>query len=437
MTTFKAPDGGGAQAARLSRLIAPPFYKLHRDIQRGGHTHYWLKGGRASGKSSFVSIEVVLGMMRHPDANAAVFRKVKETLRDSVYDQLRWAAQTLNAAPLWTPGLSPLSLTYAPTGQRIYFRGLDDPQKLKSLKPPHGYFRYIWFEELAEYDSMRQIRTVLQSVMRGGEEFRCFYTYNPPQSVRSWVNAAASEEMPGRMVHQSDYRGVPRDWLGEPFLIQAEHLRATRPETYRHEYLGEVTGTGTEVFSNLVFREIPEKELETLGGLCRGLDFGYASDPLHYAVCSYDAARRRLYIVYELHLHKTSNRTLAEKILAEMRLHGRSPVCCDSAEPKSIDDLYLLGVPVYGARKGQGSVEWGMRFLSQEVEQIIIDPARCPNTRREFYRYALDCDRDGNVIPQYPDRDNHSIDAVRYALETVIRARYAGHSAPPKEKGGC
>lgn len=411
-------------SALLSQLIPPAFYPVHRDLKAGGHLHYWLKGGRGSGKSSFLSLELLLGVMGHPGANGVVFRKVKNTLRDSVYAQLAWAAQALGAAHLWKCTQEPMRMTFLPTGQSILFRGLDRPEKAKSLKTAKGYFGYVWFEELAEFSGMEEIRSVLQTTLRGGGPSAVFYSYNPPKSARSWVNKEALERRPDRLVHHSTYLDLPRPWLGEQFILEAEHLKAIRPELYRHEYLGEVTGTGTEVFRNLTFREIPEEEIGLFPAISRGLDWGYAADPLHYACCWYDAGRRRLFIFHELHQAGLSNREAAARVLEEMALHGRGYVCCDSAEPKSIDDLYLLGVPAYGAKKGPDSVKWGVRFLSEEVEEIVIDPARCPATKEEFYGYELELDRDGNPMARYPDRDNHSIDAVRYALEDVIRAGY-------------
>mgnify|MGYP001301006577 CR=1 FL=1 len=411
-------------SAVLSRLIPPAFYPVHRALKAGRHLHYWLKGGRGSGKSSFLSLELLLGVMEHPGANGVVFRKVKNTLRDSVYAQLIWAARELGVAHLWKCTQEPMRMTFLPTGQSILFRGLDKAEKAKSLKAPEGYFGYVWFEELAEFSGMEEIRSVLQTALRGRGDFSVFYSYNPPKSARSWVNREVLERRPDRLVHHSTYLDLPRAWLGEQFLLEAEHLKAVRPELYRHEYLGEVIGTGTEVFHNLAFREISEEEIRLFPAISRGLDWGYAADPLHYACCWYDAGRRRLFIFHELHQAGLSNRETAARVLEEMALHGRGYVCCDSAEPKSIDDLYLLGVPAYGAKKGPDSVKWGVRFLSEEVEEIVIDPARCPATKREFYGYELELDREGAPMARYPDRDNHSIDAVRYALEDAIRAGY-------------
>ena len=183
---------------KLDRVIAPAFYGLHQDIRSEGHTHYVLKGGRGSTKSSFTSIEIILGIMQHPDAHAVILRKVGNTLHDSVFTQMLWAVQALGVQEYFRPNQSPLRLAYAPTGQTILFRGADEPMKLKSIKPPFGYFRYVWYEEWNQFGGMRETRSINQSLMRGGERFTVFYTYNPPKSVRDWVNEEVRANRPDR-----------------------------------------------------------------------------------------------------------------------------------------------------------------------------------------------------------------------------------------------
>ena len=406
----------------LKERIAPSFYRLHQQVKRHDATHYWLKGGRGSTKSSFISIEIILGMMKDPKRNAVVFRKIGGTLRESVYEQLIWAIDVLGVADKWKARISPLSLSYGK--QRILFRGVDDPLKSKSIKLSHGYFAYIWFEELAEFPEMDTINTVLQSVMRGGTTFWCFYSYNPPESVQSWVNYEASLARPDKIVHHSTYLTVPPAWLGAPFIAEADHMKAINEEKYRHQYLGEVTGTGGEVFRNVTLRRITDAEIDRFDHIYRGLDWGYAADPLAYMVVQYDKTRKRLYIFRELYRVNMSNAKAADYINKENP--GRELVICDSAEPKSIDDIEERGVRAEGAVKGPGSVERGIRFLKDELEEIIIDPDRCPNAAREFTQYELEKDKLGNFKSVYPDKNNHTIDAVRYALERVNDAPLFG-----------
>lgn len=408
--------------ASLTALIAPSFYELHRDIKQGGHTHYWIKGGRGSAKSSFISVEIVLGIMQNSNTNAVVIRKVGLYLKDSVYEQLVWAIEKLGVSHLWQYKLSPLELVYIPTGQRILFRGADKPKKLKSTKVHRGYIRYVWYEEVDEFGGMEEIRTINQSLMRGGEKFDVFYSYNPPQSQRNWVNEEVLTERDDRLIHHSTYLDVPPEWLGEQFILEAEHLKKVKPDNYAHEYMGEVTGTGGEVFTNLDVSTITDEEVKAFDKIKRGIDFGYAVDPFTYIVCHYDRKRGRLYIFDEIYKAGLSNAKAAELIKAKDSFN--QPIICDSAEPKSIAEFKTLGLKVKGARKGPDSVEYGIKFL-QSLEAIIIDPIRCPNAAEEFYNYELERDNKGEFKASYPDKDNHCIDAVRYALEDEFNSKKA------------
>lgn len=237
------------------------------------------------------------------------------------------------------------------------------------------------------------------------------------------MNDPVQWDRPDTLCHHSDYTQVPRHWLGEQFIVDAEHLRDTKPAAYEHEYLGKVTGTGAEVFTNLTARVITADEIKAFDHIKRGLDWGYAADPFHYTVCHYDKTRKPLYIYFEIHKVKLSNRASAALVKAENTLNQE--ITCDSAEPKSIADYREYGLRVRPAKKGPDSVEYGVKWLSEELEEIIIDPDRCPNTWREFYGYELERDQNGNFKAGYPDKDNHSIDAVRYALEGVMKRQAA------------
>ena len=406
---------------KLSKIIAPTFAGVHNDIKRHRHTHYWLKGGRGSTKSSFIAVEILLGMMRDAGkgqyTNAIVLRRYGVTLRESVFEQIGWAINALGVAELWKSSVSPMSWTYLPTGQRIIFRGADDPTKVKSIKFAVGWAKYLWYEEVNEFEGAEKIRSINQSVLRGGADFFVFYSFNPPQAARNWVNQYVAIERDDALVHHSTYLTVPPQWLGEQFIVEAEHLKAVKPEAYRHEYLGEVTGTGGEVFGNVTLRPITDEEISRFDNLRRGIDWGYAADPFAYNVCHYDKTRRRLYLFREIHKVKMSNRAAADLIKDEA---GSARITCDSAEPKSIDEVKSYGLRVVGARKGPDSVEYGIKWL-QDLEEIVIDPVRCPETAREFSGYELERDREGNFKAGYPDKDNHHIDAVRYACEDDMK----------------
>ena len=398
---------------RLSELIAPSFYEVHRELKEELYDEYWLKGGRGSGKSTFISVEIILGMLRDPEANAVVFRRYQNELRDSVVGQFEWTIAKMNLGHLFYVQVSPMQIVYLPTGQRIIFRGADKPSKLKSINIGKGYIKYAWFEELDQFGSMDEIRNILQSVFRGGDQKRVvFFSYNPPKSSRSWVNQEAKIPKPGKRVHHSTYLDVPKHWLGERFLTEAEYLKQVNELAYRHEYLGEETGTGLEVFTNVQLETITDEQIARFDRIRQGLDFGYAAHPACFERLHYDSTRRWLYLFAEVAGLNLSNRLLWMKI----QKYNDVITVADSAEPKSIDELRSYGLRVIPAKKGPGSVEFGIKWL-QDLEAIIIDPQRCPLAAKEFINYALETDRSGMVKNQFPDKDNHSIDAVRYALE--------------------
>lgn len=410
---------------KLSEIIAPSFYKLHREIKSEKYTHYWLKGGRGSTKSSFISIELLLGIMRDSQegkvTNGIVLRRVKETIRESVFEQFLWAIEKLNCKEEWKINYSALKLTYIKTGAVILFKSCDNPMKLKSIKVANGYIKYLWYEEVDEFEGAEKIRSINQSVMRGGERFQIFYSFNPPKSLRSWVNREVQESRFDKRTHHSTYEDVPKEWLGDIFFVEAEYLKETNSKVYNHEYLGIVTGTGGEVFTNVVTREITDEEIKSFDRLRRGIDWGYAADPFVYVVMHYDKRRKKLYIFNEIYKVKLSNSKAIEIIKRENKLNEF--IIADSAEPKSIADFKEGGLKIRGAKKGAGSIEYGIRFLSEELEEIVIDSKRCPNVAREFLSYELEMDKEGNYKGEYPDKDNHTIDAVRYALEGEGKGR--------------
>lgn len=401
------------------KIIADVFKPISLDLQHGGHAEYFLKGGRGSTKSSFISIEIILGIMQDEHANAIVYRRVANTIKDSVYEQMIWAIDTLGLTGAFKCRKSPFEIERIKTGQRILFRGADDPMKSKSIKLKKGqYFKYLWFEELAEFRGMEDIRTIKQSVLRGVDRAFTLYSYNPPKSAQSWVNDEVLKPTPGRLIHSSCYLDVPPEWLGEAFISEAEALKVVNERAYKNEYLGEVTGTGGQVFDNLTIRKIPNEEMETFGTTYAGLDFGWYPDPAHFVRCAYAPASRRLWIYDEYRTVKTSNRDLFEHLKECKGLTYAEEVIADSAEMKSVADMRAYGMRCIGATKGAGSVRTGIRWL-QALSEIIIDPARCPETAKEFLEYEYEKDRDGNPVEAYPDEKNHSIDAVRYALNRI------------------
>lgn len=402
---------------RLSEVIGEAFYPLAHDVFEHGHTHYDLSGGRGSLKSSCVSILVPLLLIRNPNTHALVLRKVGNTVRDSVYAQYMWAIDRLGMSAYWEAKVSPLELIYKPTGQKIMFRGTDDPMKIKSIKVPFGYIAVTHFEEKDQFAGRKEIRTILQSTMRGGSAFWNFESYNPPISRDNWANVDSLEERPDRYTHKSTYLDAPPEWLGEQFFLEAEHLKATNERAYRHEYLGEPTGTGGNVFENVVDETITDKQIATFDRIYNGVDWGFYPDPWNFVRVHHDAARQTIYIFDELRVNKKGNAETAKMIL-DKGLTAHDRVIADSAEPKSVSDYRRLGINCFGAKKGSGSVEYSMKWM-QSLNKIVIDRHRCPHAWKEFSLYEYERNKDGEIISGYPDKNNHSIDSVRYALEPV------------------
>ena len=408
----------------IKDIISPAFYKPFWDIEDGKVQEFVAKGGRGSTKSSFIGVEVILQLRAHPQCHAAVFRKVGNTLRTSVYAQIVWAINELGLRDRFRCTVSPMECTYLPTGQKVLFFGMDDPGKVKSIKMPFGYIGIAWFEELDQFDGPEEVRNIEQTVLRGGSWTLTLKSFNPPAMARSWTNRYALETRPGKLVHHSTYRDLPRAMLGERFWADAEHLQRTNPAAFRHEYGGEVVGSGAAVFANLQLQAMPDDELERYDRVYYGVDWGWYPDPWAYNAAAYDAARRVLVIFDELTRSRTPNRETAELLLA--RGAGTDgPLTADAAEPKSCADYRAAGLPCRAAQKGPGSVRESMKWL-QGLAAIIIDPVRCPATAAEFSEYEYERDpRTGEVLPGYPDVNNHHIDAVRYAVEGVWRRRGA------------
>lgn len=411
-----------SEPVRVSDLLAPAYTEIHHDIRDGRFTHYWFAGGRGSLKSTTVSIELLLMLLRNPGTNAVVLRKVAKTLRKSAYAQVVWSIHALGLSGSFRSCLSPMEITYRPTGQKIVFEGLDQPEKLKSLKFETGYCGVVWFEEIDQFLGMEEVRSVNQSLLRGGDRFWCFYSFNPPRSRNNWVNGLLRGTLPPSWtVHSSTYLDAPREWLGETFIDEAEQLRELDEAAYRHEYLGEAVGTGGNVFENVEVREITEAEREAFGRVYNGVDWGWFPDPWCFGRQAYLPAQRTLYVFRTLNGVKLSNEATADLIKAELG-DRRETIVCDSAESKSVENYRALGLDARRALKGPGSVEHGCKWLASRA-RIVIDPRGAPLAAKEFAAYEHERLPTGEYVSSYPDADNHSIDQCRYALEPVTRRR--------------
>lgn len=405
-----------------ANLIAPTFSSVLFDITEHNHSEYVFPGGRGSTKSSFASLNVIDLIKKNQDMHACILRQVSNTLKDSVFSQIQWAISALGLDDEFIYTKSPLEITCKKTGQKIYFRGADDENKIKSIKPPFGYIGIVWFEELDQFRGEEAVRKIEQSVIRGGDTAYKIKSFNPPKSAQNWANKYIKIPRADRLVVESTYLTVPKKWLGKPFLDDAEFLREVNPIAYENEYMGVANGTGGNVFDNVVIKEITDEEIQQFDRIYRGVDWGWYPDPYVYIACCYQSAQSRLIIFDEYQCNKRSNKQTAEELVKNHGVTANDILICDSAEEKSVGDYRSYGLLARGAEKGPGSVDYSMKWL-QSLREIVIDNKRCPETAREFLDYEYERDKEGNVISGYPDKDNHSIDAVRYALNRVWKRR--------------
>jgi PBSX family phage terminase large subunit len=432
----------------MKDVIIPMYKDVLKDVLEHNHTHYVFSGGRGSTKSSFISEILPLLMLQNPNIHCVVFRKVGNTMKNSVWSQVVWGIDRLGLTPLFhIPKSISNPIVLKQTGQQILFMGLDDPNKVKSVKLPFGYIGITWFEELDQFSGEAEIRKVLQSTMRGGSKFWDFRSFNPPISNLNWANQYAVDALARQntLVTKNTYLDVPEEWLGEAFIEEALDLKATNPKAYEHEYLGVPVGTGGNVFENVEPLYMSDEFISHFDKVYNGIDWGWYPDPFSFVKCHFDITRRNLYIFAEFRANKMSNRDTYDVLYKHSQLYSPESVdnapngesfikqrhlmepdeivTADSAEPKSISDYKSYGgYGCRGAEKGPDSVNYSMKWL-QSLNHIYIDPNRCPNTLKEFIEYEYERDKDEEIVSGYPDANNHSIDAVRYALERVWKRK--------------
>lgn len=423
---------------KVKDCIAEVYDDILEDVLLHKHSKYIFPGGRGSLKSSFVGgIAIPLLIVKYPQANAVCFRKIANTIKTSIFPQVIWGIYKLGLEDYFKiPKNYSTPIEYIPTGQKIYFMGLDDPNKVKSIKDALGYIAITWFEELDQFAGESELRKVTQSTKRGGQLFWDFRSFNPPISKNNWANELVEnyELYPKKntLVFKTTYLQVPEDWLGPEFMEEAEELKEKNPRAYEHEYLGIPVGTGGDVFQNVEDLDmdtamditdnygnvIKQKKLrDTFDEIYNGIDWGFAKDPFRFVRMHFDKKHLDLYIFAEYSTVKTRNETVFKILYDEEKMVSREEcVIADSAEPKSIADFKAYGAFIRPADKGPDSVRYGIKWL-QGLNHIYIDKKKCPETYREFVNYEYEQDKDGNFISSYPDEDNHSIDSVRYAMQ--------------------
>lgn len=425
---------------RLQDSIIPMYDDVLEKILRHDYTHFIFPGGRGSTKSSFVGgIAIPLLIMANPKVHALCFRKIGNTIQTSIFPQVIWGIYQLGVESLFKiPKTYSSPIEYIPTGQQIRFMGLDDPMKVKSVKLPFGYIGITWFEELDQFSGENELRTVTQSTMRGGDKFWDFRTFNPPISKNNWANEYTEDcemyRQDDTLVVRNTYLDVPRSWLGEQFIEEAEQLKTINERAYIHEYLGQAIGTGGDVFQNVedldmevltpitdaygnVIKEVPM--YQTFDHIYNGLDWGFAIDPTRFVKLHFDKKRLDVYIFDEYDTTKNRIKTIYEDLYEKQKkVRNEELVIADSGGGGgfAIADFKAYGAFIRQAIKGPESVNYGIKWL-QGLRHIYIDKRRCPKTYKEFVNYEYEQDKDGNFISAYPDENNHSIDAVRYSLE--------------------
>ena len=397
------------------------------DVVGKGYKTFWnfkgryrvVKGSRASKKSKTAALWFIYNMMKYKDANILVVRKTFRTLKDSCFAELKWAVHRLGVDHLWKFTESPLEMTYLPTGQKIYFRGLDDPLKITSITVDVGNLCWMWIEEVYEIMTESDFDMLDESI-RGevpeGLWKQITLTFNP-WNERHWLKKRFFDvQDPEILALTTNY--LCNEWLDQADKTVFEKMRINNPRRYIVAGLG-----GWGVVEGLCFEKWKEEEFtleqlqkdhKNLKTVC-GLDFGYTNDPTAFVIGFLDLDKKQLFIWDEIYQKRMSNRKIAETITAMG--YGKERITADSAEPKSIDELQTLHLHVQGARKGKDSVNNGIQWI-QELE-IIIHP-RCVNFLTEISNYQWDKDKFGKTLNVPIDDFNHLMDAMRYALEKYI-----------------
>lgn len=381
-----------------------------------------VKGSRASKKSKTTALNLITRMMQYPQANTLVVRKVFRTLKDSCFTELKWAIHRLGVDAWWGIRESPLEMTYLPTGQKIYFRGLDDPLKVTSITVENGYLCWCWIEEAYEIMDERAFDMLDESI-RGGipKETGLFkqitLTFNP-WNEKHWLKARFFDAPPDPDILALTTNYLCNEWLDQADLKVFETMRENNPRRYQVAGLG-----GWGIVEGLVFENWKEEAFETAAIAKKpdvvsafGLDFGYTNDPTALFCGLVSQEEKTIWVFDELYEKALSNRAICDRVTAMG--YAKERIRADCAEPKSIDELRELGLyRITPARKGQDSINNGIQYIQDY--RIVIHP-RCVNFLTEISNYTWAEDKFGGKLNRPIDAFNHLMDAMRYALEDVL-----------------
>lgn len=394
------------------------------DLVGKGYGDFWrfkgryrvCKGSRASKKSKTTGLYYITKLMQHPQSNLLVVRKTERTLKDSCYKELKWAINRLGVDAYWKCNVNPLEMTYIPTGQKIYFRGLDDGLKITSITVEVGYLCWCWIEEAYEINKEEDF-DILDESIRGQMPDDLWkqitLTFNP-WNDRHWIKRRFFDvQSPDILAKTTNY--LCNEWLDEADLRLFEDMRINRPKRYRVAGLGEWGVVDGLVYDNYEERKFDVNEVSSRAGVqsAFGLDFGYTNDPSALFCGLIDEEAKEIYVFDEMYEKALSNEKIAENIINMG--YAKERITADCAEPKSIDRLYELGIRrIKAARKGKDSILNGIDYI--QGFKIIIHP-KCVNFLTEINNYTWDTDKFGSKINKPVDEFNHLMDAMRYALE--------------------
>lgn len=398
------------------------------DVVGKGYKTFWnfkgryriVKGSRASKKSKTAALFYIKKLMEYPEANLLVIRKTYRTLKDSCFTELKWAIKRLGVEQWWDAKESPLEITYRPTGQKIYFRGLDDPLKVTSITVDVGYLCWMWIEEAYEIMSEADFDTLDESI-RGEVPDGLFkqitLTFNP-WNERHWIKKRFFDCEPDPDILAMTTNYMCNEWLDKADLKVFETMKKNNPRRFAVAGLGGWGIVDGLVYENWKEEEFSLREIQNKYDLKSGfgLDFGYTNDPSAAFIGFVDVDNRKIYVWDELYQKGLSNRKIFDN-LSQMG-YSKDRFTGDSAEPKSIDELKGYGMRITGATKGKDSIINGIQWI-QDCE-IIIHP-RCVNFLTEISNYTWDKDKFGNKLNRPIDDFNHLMDAMRYGLEQYIR----------------
>lgn len=396
------------------------------DIIGQGYKKFWnfkgryrvVKGSRASKKSKTAALWFIYNLMKYDKSNLLVIRKTYRTLKDSCFTDLKWACKRLKVSSLWDFKLSPLEATYKPTGQKILFRGLDDPLKITSITVEYGYLCWAWLEEAYEVMNEDDFNILDESIRGEMPDYlwkQWTITFNP-WNDRHWLKKRFFDTHDDSILSMTT-NYICNEWLDEADLALFERMKRTNPRRYQVAGLGEwgvIEGLVYENWKEQSFKLDDVIRFKLLGGL----DFGYTQDPSAFLIAFFDKDNSKLYIWDEMYKKGLSNKKIYEEI--KKMNYKKVRIIADSAEPKSIDELKGYGLRIKGAAKGRDSIMNGIQFI-QDLE-IIIHP-RCINFLTEISNYVFDKDRFGKPINRPIDDFNHLMDAMRYAIEDETRKK--------------